>query len=209
MRSRTRVLVVAGVGLLVIGVLAVLRDHRRDQEWQHGGDPVTAQARVIATAPSGFGDALVAVGETPEPGVSSAEQMYVVHVSWEGSPDSDGSYQFILLDGRLSPPKPIAGYGAWSDGSDEGANWSGAYEVLPDHYSWLAGTASRHTADGWTNDSDALGVSAGRSGQANLAFMLGRDDLPTAQPAEDLLLAMVFVADDGDVRWAKQVELGS
>jgi hypothetical protein len=66
--SRTVIaLAVAIVLALVVAVLLWVRDHRRDQEWEHGGDDVDVRARIEATSPAGFGDALVAAGVAGEP----------------------------------------------------------------------------------------------------------------------------------------------
>lgn len=205
------VVVVVVVVVLAVGVVAALwlRDHRRDQEWAHGGDGVDARARITATGPAGFGDALVAAGVGREAGIARAAQMYVVHVSWSGTPDQGGSYEFLLLDRRLSPPTPVRGFGVWDAEGGTGSNWSGAYESLADHYPWLARTASQHTDQGWTNDTDALGVDATDSGDGTLAYYLDPGQLETSSPERDLLLAMVFVDADGEVRWARKVPLTS
>ena len=81
--------------------------------------------------------------------------------------------------------------------------------MLPDHYSWLAGVAPEHTDAGWTDSAEALSVAAHGTGSAELTYRPGRDDLPITRPAEDLLLAMFFVDDEGEVRWARRVPLDS
>jgi hypothetical protein len=133
--------------------------------------------------------------------------MLVAKVSWSGTPQRDGRYEFILLDNRVTPPKPIRAYAVWAQGDARGPGWAGAYEPLSDHYPWLERTASLHTAQGWTNDTEALGVSATTTGDGTLAYWLDKDDLATARPDRDLVLGMVFVDFDGDVRWATKVPL--
>jgi hypothetical protein len=167
---------------------------------------VDVRARIEATSPTGFGDALVAAGVAGEPGLTTAGQMVVVQVSWDSTPAPDGTFAFILLDDRLDPPLPLRGYGGWGPGGPTGTHRAGSYDVLSEHCPWLARTAPTHTSSGWTDTTDAVGLSAVAAGDGTLAYWLARDDLPTTHPERDLLLAMVFV-DDGEVRWARKVPL--
>ncbi|MCW2776265.1 MAG: hypothetical protein JWN91_4591 [Nocardioides sp.] len=209
-RRPTRTVIALAVAIalaLVVAVLLWVRDHRRDQEWEHGGDDVDVQARIEATGRDGFGDALVAAGVPSEPGPTVAGQMVVVQASWDSTPDPDGTFAFILLDDRLDPPLPLRGYGGWGPGGPTGTHWAGSYEDLSEHYSWLARTASAQTSDGWTDTTEAVGLSAVAAGDGTLAYWFDKDDLPTAHPERDLLLAVVFVDADGVVRWARKVPL--
>jgi hypothetical protein len=201
----TRVVLVAA--LLVVVIAVWVRDDRRDQEWLHGGDQVSVRARIDSANAAGLGDVLAAAGVPREPGPVGARQIFVLQVAWTGSVEAGGRYQFILLDDRVTPSRPVRGYGSWGQGKGTGPNWAGAYEALAEHYSWLAGTASRQTASGWTNDSEALDLSATPTGEGTLAYWLDEHDLPTTRPARDLALAMVLVDADGEVRWAKRVPL--
>lgn len=209
-RVRARLaLGVAAVLVLAAGTLTLwLRHHDRDQEWAHGGDRVSAHAQIEATGVAQFGDALAAAGVPREPGMSQARQMFVVRVSWSGTPAGGGDYQFILLDDRLQPAKPIHAYGVWGQGMATGPNWASAYDTLAERYPWLARTASQGNAsEGWTNDTEALGLPATPTGEGTLAFWLGKGELPTTQPDRHLVLAMAFVDADGEVRWARKVPL--
>jgi hypothetical protein len=131
----------------------------------------------------------------------------VVRVEWSGSPDERGMYQFILLDDRVSPAQPVGGYSATWPGGSTGPNWAGSYQALATHYPWLEGTADRISARGWSIEHDALGLSATAQGEAVLSYGLDRGTLPTSSPEQDLALAVVYVASDGEVRWAKRVPL--
>lgn len=182
--SRTRlVLAIAVVAVVVVGVVAWQR-HQRNDEWQHGGDAVAARAT--------FEDA----------------KPWVLKATWTGSPDTDGTYQFILLDDRVTPARPIHAEGVQTASGGEGSNWAGAYNVLPDHYPWLAGVAPERSENGWTDSAEALSADAAKTGTATLRFRPAPDDLSTERPEDDLILAMVFVDADGEVRWARQVPLG-
>jgi hypothetical protein len=203
-RARVALVVVLALAVALAAALWV-RDHRRDQEWEHGDDGVRAQARIEARSLAGFGDALAAAGVRPVLGMSVAGQMLVVQVSWTDTPATDGRYAFILLDRRVSPPSPLRAYGVWADDDEGGSEWGSAYETLAEHYPWLARTASRHTAQGWTNDTEALGVDATAAGDGTLAYWLAKDDVQTRRPDRDLLLAMVFSDADGEVQWARKV----
>ena len=97
---------------------------------------------------------------------------------------------------------------AWGSEGAQGPNWAGAYGALSDHYPWLAGTRSRRTPDGSYSDvADALGAPATQTGNATLSFGLTVTELPTRSPEDDLTLGIFFVNPDGEVRWAKPVQL--
>lgn len=203
---RRRLLVVALVVVVAVAVAIVwLRDHRRDEEWAHGGDGVDVTAQVQAASRSDYPDVMEAAGvpgEYPQPG---AVEAFVVQVSWD-APDDDGSYAFVLLDDRLSPAKPLGASGSWGKGGG-GPHWSGNYEALSEHYPWLAGTAAGRTpSGGFTSDNDALGLYPS-AGEGVLSFYLPADSITTSHPEDDLVLAMVHTDDDGEVRWARKVSL--
>jgi len=200
-------LVVALVAAVVLAVVWI--DHRgRENEWRHGGDAVTVHSQIQGTDAAGFGDALAAAGGDRDAAVVGAQQGFVLKVTWSGTPKSGGYYQFVLLDGRVSPARPVRAATGWSDGRAVGPNWAGAYESLHEHYSWLARTASQKQPDGsFAGDIDALGVPAKPRGSATLAYWIDKDAVPSTDPAGDLRLAMFFVDSDGEVRWAREIPL--
>lgn len=205
------VLVVVAVVVVAVVVVVWLRDRQRDDEWAHGGDGVDITARIQATTPRDYPDALRAVGVPPEPAYPRVGQVFVVEVSWSGAPSS-GGYAFVLLDGRLSPAEPLGASGSWEgpDGEGEGAHWNGSYEALSEHYPWLAGTASVRNADGsYSMDHQALSLPPGAEGGGVLSFFLPKDGIATSHPDQDLVLAMVHIDDGGEVRWARKVPLES
>lgn len=197
------------VGALIIAVAAALisAEHREAQRWKHGGDRVHIEASVAATSSAGLPAALARLGVPSVAGINPPSQMFVVHASWKSPEAVPGSYEFILLDSRVAPPKPIRGYDAWTaDGRGFGPNWDGRYEALAKHYAWLRRTASVETDAGWTNDTEAFGYST-EAGTATMTFTLDRDALPVGDSARDLTLAVALVSQDGEVRWAKKVAL--
>lgn len=124
-----------------------------------------------------------------EPAYPRVSQMYLVKVSWSGAPIGS-YYAFVLLDGRLSPPEPLADSGSWGmDGSGGGGpHWDSSYVALSEHYPWLAGTASvRNTDESYPMDNDALSPAAAAEGGGVLSFYLpkpgGRDVPPRQGPA--------------------------
>ncbi|GGO75393.1 hypothetical protein GCM10012276_25720 [Nocardioides deserti] len=197
---------VAAVLVVTLVVVVWVRDHRRDEEWAHGGDDVQVGAQVAAARGRAFADAVEAAGGPRRPALPGPQGV-AVRVEWSGSPDPDGWYEFILLDGRLEPARPVPADSAWAPGEETGANWSGAYDALAEHYPWLALTADRRVPGGWTSDADALGLRARTIGAGTLVYRLPRAALPTSAPERDLRLAMVHVDADGEVRWAKEVPL--
>ncbi len=203
-----RVILLLVLGLVAVGAVAWVQRASRADEWEHGGDGVTVQAEIATASAQDFPAVLAAHGGPADQVPARTPQSVVAHVTWQGAPTS-GTYAFVLLDGRLSPPAPLRGYGGWwpADPEGTGPHWDGRYEELSAHYPWLAGTASKRTGSGWRNDTDALGVPATEQGSATLAYYLDRADLPAERPAEELVLAMVLVGEDGEVRWARQVPL--
>jgi hypothetical protein len=204
-KSRALILVLVGV-LLIAGVSVTWLFRRdREQEWRSGGTAVDVEAGIRAAAPATYGDTLSELGLARETARSRASQMVVARVRWSGTPDPGGSYAFILLDDRVVPARPVGGYEAVGPEGATGPHWDGRYEVLPDHYPWLVGITDG--PDGSTDGPDALGLSAVPDGEATLSYWLGPNTRPTSSPHRDFLLAVVYVADGGEVRWAKQVPL--
>ncbi|NHC25473.1 hypothetical protein G6553_20135 [Nocardioides sp. IC4_145] len=204
-RRRTWIAVVAAVVVAALVVVLWVRDHRREEEWTHGDD-VQVGAQVAAARGRVFADAVEAAGGPRRPTLPGPQSV-AVRVEWSGSPDPGGWYEFILLDGRLEPARPVPADSAWAPGEETGADWSGAYDALAEHYPWLSGTAERRVAGGWTSDHQALGLRARTDGTGTLVYRLPRAALPTSAPERDLRLAMVHVDADGEVRWAKEVPL--
>ena len=204
-----RGLLLVVLGLVAVGVVTLVQRDVRTQEWERGGDDVTVRAEVATATPQEFPTVLAARGGPAAEVAPRTSQAVVAHVTWQDAPAGDGTYAFVLLDDRVSPPAALRAYGSWSPGDPdgEGPHWDGRYDALGEHYPWLAGTESRNTGSGWTNDTDALGVPAADAGAATLAFFLDPADPPVERPAEDLTLALVHVDQDGDVRWARKVPL--
>jgi hypothetical protein len=204
---RRGLVLVVLAGLIGVGALALVQRHQRAEEWADGADAVDARAEVVTATPAQLPEALARFGVDGELGVSRTPQAVVAHVTWDGTPSSGGTYEFVLLDDRLSPPRPLRAYGGWGSDGPTGSGWDGRFDVLGEHYPWLAGTTPVRTGAGWADRAEAIGVPATGTGEATLAFHLDRDDLPTGDAAGDLVLAMVFVHEDGDVRWARQIPL--
>lgn len=209
LRRSAVVAVVVGLVLVVVGSLW-WRDHQRSEEWAHGGDDVAVTAQVRATDRADYPAALTAAGVEEEPAYPRSRQSFVVEVSWHGSSGSDGSYAFLMLDGRLSPPKPLGAAAVWSDDGATGPGWDGRYGALAEHYPWLARTAAVRTAGGSFRDSaEALLLHDSPQGEGRgvLSFYLPKPELPTSSPEDDLILAMVRIDEEGEVRWARRVPL--
>jgi hypothetical protein len=196
------------LGVVAVGVVTWVQRDQRDDEWAHGGDDVTVRAEIGTASTRTFPDVLVALGGPAGDVSPRTPQSVVAHVTWTGSSSDPGTYAFLLLDDRLAPPRPLRGYGGWWPGDPDGTgpHWDGRYEALSEHYPWLARAASTRTGSGSTNDTDALGVPAAQR-EATLAWYFDRSELRTARPVRDLVLAMVSVDADGEVRWARKVPL--
>ncbi|MFL6106731.1 MAG: hypothetical protein ACJ72L_07190 [Marmoricola sp.] len=208
-RRRMQVLVLLGLVLALLTAVLV-RHERRDHEWRHGGDKVTVEAGIRVTDAAGFGEALAAAGGTRSAAIVDAQQGFVIKVRWNGGPASGGSYQFVLLDHRVSPARPIRAATGAAPGRGITLGWDGRYEALSQHYAWLAGTEERRLSDGsYADTAEAVGVPARKRGRAMVAFYNVKNANAVTDPARDLELAMFFVDSDGEVRWARAIPLGA
>jgi hypothetical protein len=196
------VLVVAGVVLLHV---------QRAREWAHGGDRLTVDVDVALATQETFDGAVVRLGAPPGEAirVQSADQTVVVRVRWSASSHSDGSYELIALDKRVSPPRPLAADGAWSSGEATGPNWGSAYDALAERYDWLGGTAQTTYTDahGMTNfPAAALGVPATEAGTSTAWFhQWGEAPIAFADVDRDIVMALVYLDDSGEARWARRI----
>ena len=196
------VLVVAGVVLLRV---------QREREWAHGGDRLTVHGEVALAAQDTFEDVAVRLGAPPGKAtrVQSADQSVVVQVGWSGSPHSEGSFELIALDGRVTPPRPLAADGGWNSEGATGSNWASAYEALAEQYDWLDGVAGANYTDanGLTNfPTAAVDAPATEAGTVTAWFRQWSDGpIPFADPKRDVVVALVYCDDSGEVRWARRI----
>lgn len=192
--------VAAAVVLVVAGVV-VLRV-QREREWGHGGDRLTVGVDVALAGHGTFDGVAVRLGTPAGEAVrvESAEQTVVVRVRWSGSPWDDGSYQVIALDGRLSPPRPLAADGGWNSEGGTGSNWGSAYAALAQHYEWLGGTARADFP------SAAVSATAAGSGTVTAWFhQWGDGPIPFADTDRGVVVALVYLDDSGEARWARRI----
>lgn len=203
-------LTAGAAALAVVAATALAVDLRRDREWQHGGDDVTTTTELALTTAKTFGtEAAVRLGVPPGEATrhTSRDQTIVVRVTWSGLPD-DGSLQLMMMDTRVTPPRPLAAEGGWTADGGTGTNWAGIYEALPEHYDWMQGFASIQKGNSWTTPFPTAAVTAGTgtSGTATAWFgQWGDGRIPLDDPARELALALVRVGDDNEVRWAKRI----
>lgn len=201
--------VVAAAVLVVAGV--VLLRVQREREWADGGDRLTVHVEVSLATQDTFEDVAVRLGAPPRTAtrLHSASQSVVVRVRWSASAHSDGSFQLLALDGRVTPPRPLAADGGWNSEGATGSNWAGAYETLAQHYDWLAGVAEANYTDvnGMTNfPTAAVDAPATEAGTATAWFrQWGDGPIPFADAKRDIVVALSYVDDGGEVRWARRI----
>jgi hypothetical protein len=201
---------VAATVLLVVAGVVVLRV-QREREWGQGGDRLTAQVEVALATQDTFDDVAVRLGVPPGEATrfQGADQSVVVQVRWSGSSHSGGSFELIVLDGRVTPPRPLAADAGWTSQGGTGSNWAGAYAALAEHYDWLGGTAEADFIDG-NGVSDfqatAVGAPAAAAGTATAWFrQWGAGPIPFADANRGVIVALIYVDDGGEVRWAKRI----
>jgi hypothetical protein len=204
---------IVGAAVVVVAAVAaaVTVRVRREREWVHGGDVLKAEVEVIVATPDTFDDVAVRLSVPPGEATAmpGAGQSVVVRVRWSGLPPSGGFLELLVLDGRVSPPLPLAADGGWNAAGGTGTQWSSAYETLAEHYGWLGGVArALHTdADGVNHlPNAAVHAGTGRSGTVTGWFHQWADrPVPLADPHREVVVALVNVDDHGEVRWARRV----
>ena len=109
----------------------------------------------------------------------------------------------------MSPPRPLAADGGWSSGEATGSNWGSAYDALAERYDWLGGTAQTiHTdAHGMTNvPTAAVGAPATEAGTVTAWFhQWGEAPIAFADADRDIAVALVYLDDSGEARWARRI----
>jgi hypothetical protein len=203
--NRRHLALIAVISVLCLVIAALILTRIRGQEWEHGGDALSASAEVRLAGQADVGTASAAFGlkdVTMAAGI--AKQAAIVRVRWTG-PDDGGSYAFMALDRRVNRPLPLRVFAGWDAASGgTGSHWDGRYEVLSQHYPWLAGTASVQTGSGWTDTSQAVGTPAAATGSLTAIFLVDDGQLPITAP-RDVLVTVIHTDEDNEVRWAKQI----
>jgi hypothetical protein len=178
---------------------------RRAHEWAHGSDDLETTVELTLTDESGVPTTVARLGGPGDyQAVLDDHQAAVVRLRWTGPAHPGGRYQLVLLDLRDNPSRPLLPVEGWSVAGGTGSNWAGAYEVLPEHYPWLAGLAETRNPNGtFSSESYAVDAPADAAGSLTALF-LPRDGLPVRNSND--LVAVVFLVDgDGEVRWAKRL----
>jgi hypothetical protein len=115
----------------------------------------------------------------------------------------------LALDGRVTPPGPLAADGGWNSEGATGSNWAGAYETLAQRYDWLDGVAEANYTDvnGMTDfPTAAVDAPANEAGTATAWFrQWGDGPIPFADAKRDIGVALIYGDDSGEVRWARRI----
>jgi hypothetical protein len=207
--SRRTIVAAVVIALTVGSALAVALNVRRDQEWAHGGDALTAQAELRMADAVALPDTAVALGYPADEPValpSSFTQSVVVRVHWRAAAHRSGRYQLIVLDKRVAPPRALPVYGGWKATGGTGSKLGGC--ILRSRRALRL--ASRHRPgpgrDRWLD----LGWPGGRCARDRLrhphgGFLVTPTALPITDTAVHLLVSIFYVDESGEVRWARRV----
>ncbi|MEV4754347.1 hypothetical protein AB0J86_04410 [Micromonospora sp. NPDC049559] len=202
-RQRLTLLAAVLVLALVVAGIAVHRRLERADEWRHGGDGFHADVRVALGEPGrrldAFGLSMPDLG--PEFG-----QSLIVRVGWRDQPRQgpEGYYVLLVLDDRVTPPRPIATDGGAGHDGRTGSGWDGRYNALAEHYPWLARTADvPNPGGGFTSTMSAVHAAADGTGWMAGRYRLRAPQLPLT--SADQLLVAGFLVRDGEVRWATRL----
>ncbi|GIF98229.1 hypothetical protein [Catellatospora citrea] len=211
--DRRHRIIAAGLAIAVAGAVGVLLKVQRDREWVHGGDDVDVAVGLRLADHETFDATVVMLGgpSKHDTGAPPGSQALVVRASWSEAPsDSGHHYALIALDKRVSPPRLLSANGAWVAGDapeGTGSHWSSAYTELAEHYDWLAKTAMVTDERGVTFPGSAITAPALSSGTLVATWFTDTADgrPPLTDPSAEVIIALVYVDDDGDVRWAKRI----
>ncbi|GIF01911.1 hypothetical protein [Paractinoplanes rishiriensis] len=214
---------VFAVLVLVVAVAGILHV-RREREWAHGGAGIDVSVDAVVATAQTFDDTVVRFGVPPGEAVRyvGAAQSLVVRVRWSGVQPAGGWFQVMVLDKRVNPGRLLTVDSSWSSEGASGGNWAGTYEILAERYDWLGGVAEELyvDADGWNHQpTAAASAPATESGTMTAWYRQIRrgqhprhgepqppdDTIPITDPAKDTLVAMVFVDEEGEVRWARRI----
>jgi hypothetical protein len=203
--------VIAGATTAVVLAATLTAVHlRREQEWSHGGDDVTVAVSSELATPATLAQVAERWGAPPGEATTlmTAEQVFVVRVTWSGATPT-GSFQVVALDARVDPPQILAADGGWAANGATGSNWSSAYEELASRYGWLRRVAAANYTDANGMNSmptAAVGAPAADSGSVTAWFrLIGTAPVPLKDAAGEVIVALIKVDDDGEVRWARRV----
>ena len=208
MRRPLITVAVAAALCLALAVGTVLK-LRRDAEWTHGGDTLDVRAELRLADAETLPQTAVALGYPVDQPVllpGTARQAVVVRMRWQGPAQLDGRYELIVLDQRETPPRPLPAYGGWNVEGGTGHNSAGAYEKLAERYDWLAGTAAVPDSNGgWLPILQAVDSPADETGTVTAIFLVPGDRSRFTETTGQLLVAVFYVDEHGEVRWARRV----
>ncbi|GAA1364288.1 hypothetical protein [Catellatospora chokoriensis] len=211
--DRRRKVIATVLAIAVAGAVGVLLKVQRDREWAHGGDDVDVVVDLRLAGNETFDATVVMLGgpSRHQTGAPLGTQALVVRASWSEAPSDNGHhYALIALDKRVSPPRLLGANGAWVVGGapeGTGSHWSSAYTELAEHYDWLARTAMVTDERGVSFPGSAIIAPALSSAALVATWFTDTADgrPPLADPQAEVLIALVYVDDDGEVRWAKRI----
>ncbi|MEU6021346.1 hypothetical protein [Micromonospora sp. NPDC047134] len=196
---------------VTVAVLATI-DHARQRQREHNASPeaVTVTVEAMLPQPDQVADLAAAYGwrDGSAPVEDPDDQSVLLRLRWSG-PGQPGTYQVILLDNRLDPPRVVPPTGGWDATGSTGFNWAGSYETLAGRYDFLAGAVSRPESSDSLRTPDNLGAVSTRAvaeGDLVALFQMGPAAALLTDPA-DLLVALCYVDPTGTPRWAKPVPL--
>lgn len=203
--------VIAGAATAVVLAATLTAVHlRREHEWSHGGDDVTVAVSSELATRATFAQVTERLGASPGEATTlvTADQALVVRVTWSGATPT-GSFQVVALDARVDPPQVLAADGGRTSTGATGSHWAGAYEELASRYDWLRGVAAANYTDANGMNSmptAAVGAPATDSGSVTAWFRpMGTAPVPLKDATREVIVALIKVDDDGEVRWARRV----
>lgn len=203
---RRAVVLLALAAVLAVLTTAVVRHRGREHEWRHGGDSFRATATAVATTAAGFEDARAAIGAPRDLSGPLARRQVLLHVRWTAPTLTGGHFQLLGLDERFGLGYPMSVRASTAGG----LGWDGRYDVLGEHYPWLAMTGEHSTDDPGVRvkrpaDLTAASVPATSTGEVFLLLPLAALQEEVGDPAGRLTLAVWATDADGEVRWAARV----
>lgn len=202
--------------VVALGCLGLADQHREVAHNDNDDLSVTKQLR--ATDLSGLSDAVTALGGPPDkpPDLPGVCQAVVLRLDWTG-PERDGRYHVVVLDNRVSPPRPLLAYVGWTGRDASGAfqpadvgDWTEAQDALAERYVWLAEVDSApeptgEEAAGALPTTQVVSAPATADGTITAVFLVTDDQTPFTDVEREALVVLFHVDGAGEVRWARSV----
>ncbi|WP_199180362.1 hypothetical protein [Verrucosispora sp. ts21] len=186
--------------------------------WWHNHPPYGPEALAVTSSLRfvSYDEAETALGETAHAPVTyGRDQLVLGRVSWQTPPEPlDGGYFAIFLIDKRTNHKPEV-FGVAAPQAAVGIGSAGIENRIAERYSWLRGAGDATFGDDeYRSNGNRLHVADEKASPLTFVALfpyveepdpeLPRATAPVAM--SDLLLALVYMGEDGQVYWAQRLQ---